>query len=203
MARPSFSEAQREEIRREILDAAHELFIEHGFEGVSIRRIGKRVGCSPMRIYHYFRNKYELLHFIWETIFDELFEYLDVRLAGVVGPENRLRAFSEAFVEHWVEHPEEYKVVYLVQDEKASPEGDYFVYSRDTVSRFEQRLGQILRDGVEDGSFPGATGSTATSLIAALTGICHLLVTVPQFEWPKDMLEGFLSPFLRGLRTTS
>ncbi len=201
MARPAYSEEKREEIQREILAAAHQLFVEEGFDGVSIRRIARRIGCSPMRIYHYFRNKYELLRFIWSTIFDDLFAHLESRLEGVVGSETRLRVFAEAFVEHWLVHPEEYKVVYLVQDEKASPDDEYFVYSRDTVDRFGEVLGGILQEGVEDGSFPGVTRATGSSLIAALTGICHMIVTVPQFDWPEGMLDGFLSPFIRGLKT--
>jgi AcrR family transcriptional regulator len=58
MARPKASDAR--DTRREILDAALDLFAEQGFYGTSLRDIARAVGVREGTIYHYFESK-ELL----------------------------------------------------------------------------------------------------------------------------------------------
>ena len=41
----------------EILEAARELFLQHGVEGVSTRQIATRVVISQTALYVYFKNK--------------------------------------------------------------------------------------------------------------------------------------------------
>lgn len=57
MPRPKQSEEEREAMRERILDAAHELFTEEGFDALSIRAIADRVGVSHMVLYTYFENR--------------------------------------------------------------------------------------------------------------------------------------------------
>ncbi|HWF84619.1 MAG TPA: helix-turn-helix domain-containing protein, partial [Vicinamibacterales bacterium] len=47
----------REAVRRSILDAARNLFVSHGYENVSIRKIAERIEYSPAAIYGYFPSK--------------------------------------------------------------------------------------------------------------------------------------------------
>src|SRR5216117_481617 len=58
--------------RRAILDAALELFIEHGYAQVSIRNIAARVDYSPGAIYGYFASKDEIFFALAEEGFREL-----------------------------------------------------------------------------------------------------------------------------------
>ncbi|MHB8736940.1 MAG: TetR/AcrR family transcriptional regulator, partial [Terriglobales bacterium] len=46
---------------RQILDAAAELFFEHGFTGTGINAIGQRIGVSGPAVYGHFRSKDEIL----------------------------------------------------------------------------------------------------------------------------------------------
>ena len=43
--------------RREILDVAEQLFVEHGYEGTSLEQIAAGCGFSVGSIYNFFRNK--------------------------------------------------------------------------------------------------------------------------------------------------
>lgn len=59
--------SSRAEVRRaQILDAARACFCEHGFHGASIARICQTAGMSPGHIYHYFRNKEDIIAAIVE-----------------------------------------------------------------------------------------------------------------------------------------
>jgi AcrR family transcriptional regulator len=44
-----------------ILDAALDLFVEHGFDGTSVRQIAERVGTTKAALYYYFASKDEIL----------------------------------------------------------------------------------------------------------------------------------------------
>ena len=50
-------ERDREAVRRSILDAARELFVNEGYHNVSIRKIAERIEYSPAALYGYFPSK--------------------------------------------------------------------------------------------------------------------------------------------------
>jgi AcrR family transcriptional regulator len=54
-------ERQRQSLRKQILDAARELFTELGYEAVSMRRIADKIGYSPTTIYLHFADKEALV----------------------------------------------------------------------------------------------------------------------------------------------
>lgn len=58
--------ARAEARRAQILNAARACFREHGFHGASIARICQAAGMSPGHIYHYFRNKEDIIAAIVE-----------------------------------------------------------------------------------------------------------------------------------------
>ena len=50
--------------RDRILDEAAALFLEHGYEAASVRRIAEAVGMQAASIYHHFNSKEDLLEVI-------------------------------------------------------------------------------------------------------------------------------------------
>ncbi|WLP92018.1 TetR/AcrR family transcriptional regulator [Gordonia sp. NB41Y] len=61
--RPRLTEPRRRGTtgREEILDAAAELFVRHGYSGTSTRMIAEAVGIRQASMYHYFKNKDDIL----------------------------------------------------------------------------------------------------------------------------------------------
>jgi len=54
-------QAQAEETRRRILDAAHKLFMNHGYAGATINAISKEAGVALKTVYAVFENKRNIL----------------------------------------------------------------------------------------------------------------------------------------------
>ena len=52
---------QAGETRRQILEAAHKLFIEHGYAGTTIEAIAKEAGVALKTVYAVFKNKWKIL----------------------------------------------------------------------------------------------------------------------------------------------
>lgn len=101
----------KEHLRREILDAAGELFAEEGYEHVTIRRVADKIQYSQGVIFYYFKNKAEILTALCEETFSgltERFEEIGERHGEAL---DRLMAASRAFVDFATTHPHHYRVV--------------------------------------------------------------------------------------------
>ncbi|HKU14230.1 MAG TPA: TetR/AcrR family transcriptional regulator [Steroidobacteraceae bacterium] len=55
-----------------IVDAALELFNEHGTAAVSTNRIAEHCGISKGNLHYHFRNKEEIIRFLWQRAVDEM-----------------------------------------------------------------------------------------------------------------------------------
>ena len=53
-------QVQKDDVRDTILDSAREEFLQHGFEGSSMRRIAQKSRMTVGNLYRYFKNKEEL-----------------------------------------------------------------------------------------------------------------------------------------------
>lgn len=79
-----------EERRKEILDTAKELFLENGFENVSVNEIIKEVGVAKGTFYHHFVSKQEVLNAIVEDMTDQIISY-----ASSVAEDKKLNALEK------------------------------------------------------------------------------------------------------------
>ena len=59
------------------MNAAAELFAAEGYDSVSMRKIAKRIGYTPMSIYLHFEDKADLLDCVCEQAFSELYRRHD------------------------------------------------------------------------------------------------------------------------------
>ena len=63
-ARPRLRDAQRDASRARVLDAARDLFIEHGYEATTVRMIAERSQLSPAGLFTTFADKADILHHV-------------------------------------------------------------------------------------------------------------------------------------------
>lgn len=85
--------AKREPLSRErIEEAALELIGEEGLEGFSIRKLGERLGCEAMSIYHHFPSKAHIL----DALVDRIVRGIELPPA-TLEPVARLRALARGW----------------------------------------------------------------------------------------------------------
>ena len=117
MGRPSKAEAR--DTRREILDAALDLFAEGGFFGTSTRQIARAVGVRESALYHHFPSKDAILEEILEELgarkLDAL-KHVDLGVVARVGLDQVLRTFVQSVLEEWAT-PRERKFMRLIMTE--------------------------------------------------------------------------------------
>ena len=61
MAEPGLRERKKQQTRQLILDAATRLFVERGFDGVTVSEIARAAELSEMTVYNYFPSKEDLV----------------------------------------------------------------------------------------------------------------------------------------------
>ena len=105
-------EKQKTEIRRLILDASMKLFVEEGFENVSIRKIADLIEYSPTTVYLYFKDKDEILFNLHEMCFLKMAEYNE-GLWSVKNPLVRLSKMGENYLRFGLENPAFYDLMFI------------------------------------------------------------------------------------------
>lgn len=100
-------------MREIILKAAHELTEKEGLDGISIRKIADMIEYSPAIIYHYFKNKDEIIIRLLELDYQKLLSVLSVLQTGEKTPEEKLRASAYGFIQAAVQMGDSYKNMML------------------------------------------------------------------------------------------
>lgn len=85
--------------RRSILDRSAELFSEHGYDRASMNRIAEACGVSKANLYHYYKDKDELLFDVIRFHLAELIEVVEAADDPAAPPRERLHRLVAALLE--------------------------------------------------------------------------------------------------------
>lgn len=110
--------------REEILARAAELFALRGYDSTSMNEVAQACGVSKPTLYHYVRDKYQLLVEIAEGHVDRLRSVVAEVAAQPMSDEARLRRLIERFVEEYADAQHAHRVLtedvrFLVPDDRA------------------------------------------------------------------------------------
>jgi AcrR family transcriptional regulator len=186
-------------LRRQILDAAREMFAHEGYEAVSMRRLAERIEYSPTAIYLHFADKDELFRAVGDETFAGLVTRLERQRRTLGGePLRCLEAGLREYIAFGLKHPEHYAVTFLQRPRgtpppfAGSPGEEAFSYLRRAVA--DCRAAGLIRPiDVED---------TAQVLWMSIHGLVALLVTKAGFPFStvKRLVDGQVDLLMRGLR---
>lgn len=108
-------ERHKEDLKKDILTAAKQLFTEKGFEATSIRAIAEKIEYSPATIYLYYKDKNEIVHALHQDGFNLLMEYfstIDFSQPAFA----RLIALGRAYMQFAFEHPDVYTLIFSMKE---------------------------------------------------------------------------------------
>jgi len=101
------------DFKAQLLAHAKQLYLEKGFEGMSIRALTEAFSMSPMSFYGYFESKHDLARHIWIDFFQELLGDLLAAGEGKRSPVQVLTAHVRTYLDYWESHPDRYRMVYM------------------------------------------------------------------------------------------
>jgi AcrR family transcriptional regulator len=152
-------------------EAGIKLISKHGYEAVTLRALATEVGIQAGSLYNYIQNKQEFLFRLLIGIMEELLAELDVRLAGLKDPRDRLQAFIALHIEF---HTRRKNEVFIGNMELRSLLPKHRAKVVALRADYEQKLCQIIRDGRAQGLFKVSDEIVASyAIIAMLTGVCN------------------------------
>src|SRR5271166_2960041 len=197
---------EKSETRDKILDAARELFVTEGYEGVSMRKVAERIEYSPTAIYVHFADKNELFHELCREDFARLQEVMKSP-AMPTDPAERLRQIGRSYVEFGVRCPNHYAFMFMTPhpahepDEEdreimGNPEKDAYAFLKWAVQ--EAINAGRFREELQDAELISQT------LWASVHGVIYLNIAKcsdPWVDWRplEQRAEMMLDVTLRGL----
>lgn len=101
MAAPAISRADQQ--RQLVLARSAEIFSRRGFRATSMNEIAAAVGLSKPTLYHYFRNKEELLVRLYSEVLDESLQLARQTIAAASTPLGAIRDLITSRVEYTCE----------------------------------------------------------------------------------------------------
>ena len=181
--------------RAEILAAAERIFVEHGYEGATIRKIADEVGLSSTALYMHFAEKGEILHEICRQAFAALLEMNMAVMAEPGGPEQRLRRMMRAYVDFGFANPNAYRLIYMTRPVELQHGAQ--LAAQELGASLYRSFEQVVEDAETDGLLRRDARTTAQALWAGCHGVVSLIITKPYFDWVDR--ETLVATLLDGL----
>lgn len=97
--------AEKAAEKARILDAALDILAADGYEGLTMRRLGQKIGASATKIYLYFVNKDEVYLSVVIEGYRQLCDSLRQAMETVSGGEAQFDAFLHTYLEFAWSHP--------------------------------------------------------------------------------------------------
>ncbi|WP_293851134.1 TetR/AcrR family transcriptional regulator [uncultured Brevibacterium sp.] len=156
-----------------ILSSADELLESGGSEAVTLRAVGEAAGVSRMTPYRHFTDKAALMHALAERTLTEMAQRIRLAAAEEDDARTRLRAGSMAYIEHALENPHHYQLIFgdapLTQ-----PSPELEAAADDAMHAIEE----IVGDAQASGALRNAPRrELATVLWVLLHGLAALQIT--------------------------
>ncbi|MBC8154336.1 MAG: TetR/AcrR family transcriptional regulator [Bacteroidetes bacterium] len=106
-------ERERGEMRKLILEAAQRLFLDNGYDKVSIRNIADAIEYSPATIYLYYKDKNELLFALHQHGFAKMVAEFQPLLL-LTDPFEKLKEMGRSYIRFAVQNPELFDLMFIM-----------------------------------------------------------------------------------------
>lgn len=178
------TEAEKQILRNQILDAARALFVSQGVEAVTMRAVAKRIGYSATSIYLYFNDKEQLLRAVVDADVLKLAHALRATL-DMTDPRARFLQFGRDYLQFALQHPNHYRMMFMTPHppcdpalssiEQNNPEQDAYFQLISVVTAAHQAgiFKTIYTDPV----------LIAQTVWAAMHGLCALQINLADDAW--------------------
>jgi len=164
--------------RREILQAAREVFAESGFEDTTMDKIAERAGISKGTLYLYFKSKGDLLIQAIAEIINTIYEMAERVLKADVSPLEKVKLWISETMNYFEQNRSFFRVLQNISGKVhiESMEGEIKKLMRRPIEVYAL-VGKILEDGIKEGKLvdvpPTRLGAVLTKIIEGVL-ICRI-----------------------------
>jgi AcrR family transcriptional regulator len=196
----------RSDKRNRILDSAIIVFARTGFHRARVSDIAREAGIAYGLVYHYFKNKEEILNTIFEERWSGFLEAVDAIVDSPQTSEAKLVAVASMILSACRDRPEWVKVLVLeIQRSSRFAEPGQIR----AVGRLFGAVARILRDGQAKGEIRGdldpdvacyiVIGGLEIVITGLVLGVMKIDTSKPEDEYYARVARTVVEIFLRGL----
>lgn len=169
-------ERDKIEMRDKILHSAGQLFLEQGFEQISIRNIAEAIEYSPATIYLYFKDKNEIIHALHQKGFRQLNDHFEP-LAAFTNPFERLVNMGKAYIRFATTNPAIYDLLFMKSEPMQHVSSCLDEEWKEGDNAFEALL-QTIMQCQQHGYFNGLEPHSLAMMIwSSIHGLCSLHIS--------------------------
>ncbi|CCG99297.1 transcriptional regulator, TetR family [Fibrella aestuarina BUZ 2] len=155
-------EREKEEMRRRIIDAAQHLYVQNGYEKLSIRAIADEIEYSPATIYLYFKDKSEVIYAVHQQAFAKLMNEFRAILI-ITDPFEKLIAMGKQYTHFAIENPELFDVMFIITAPMETLECREEIWSEGRIAF--SMLVQVVQECISAGVFQPQDPEVAAMMI--------------------------------------
>jgi len=196
----------RRDKRNLIVDAAIRVFADSGFHRARVSDIASEAGIAYGLVYHYFKNKEEILNTIFEERWTGFLETVDTIADSPAATEEKLVSITAMILGAYRVRPEWVKVFVLEiqRSSRFSEPGQIRA-----VGRLFRAVARILRDGQAKGEVRGdldpdvacyiVIGGLEIVLTGLVLGVIEIGEGRRESEYYREVARTVVEIFVRGL----
>lgn len=177
-----------------IIDAAEELFLEHGFHATRVSEVARLADVSIGSIYVHYDNKEGLFAALIDRALDTEARYFDAALESTTLSDfEKILALGEAYLQFFRDHPGYFRLLMLpvdaISDEATRSPLVRQIFERGAAQR--KRLARVIENCVEQGVLRDDVDSdrAANFWWAAWTGVIALTMRNDELGIDEDEME--------------
>lgn len=144
---------KQEEIRNIILEAARKIISKEGIQGLSIRKITNAIEYSPAIVYHYFKDKNQIVESLATEGYEKILASIRAVKVDANKPEEEIEEVFRQYIESYLSHPEEYKAFMLSEDNTMLERTRILEKGIVEKSQTMKLLDNCIKRGIEQGIF--------------------------------------------------
>ena len=194
-------QAQADETRRQMLTAAHKLFIERGYAGATIEAIAAAAGVAPETIYAVFKNKgrilVSLINFLSATRAEERVPLLERAGPQAVAREHNQRRQLKIFAQVVANNLEGNASISEIILVAAKTDHDIKKIMQQLIKQRRQHMAVAVQQIASNGPFrENMDEAYATDTVWTLTSPVVFLLLTRDLGWAKEKYAQWLAETL-------
>lgn len=167
--KPSDGSERADSVRRIIYERATDLFLERGYTHTSMNEIASKCGVSKPALYHYFRNKSDLLSTLYAEITQDFFRAVEVIAFDSGSAEERMRRLVHHQTIYNIEH---HRFLTIFWRERHLIEDADRKKLAALERNFEGWVRRVLKEGQANGEFHvSGVDTTAYAILGMLASV--------------------------------
>lgn len=191
--------SEKTNVKKMILEAAKDLFLQHGINSVSMRKIANRIGYSPTTLYIYYSNKQDILKHLAQDYFSNYSkDYEDILANTEQSSLDNLVAFIKLYISKALANPGMYKLMTSL-----FAETDNVHLGIANAGRGYEILKTLTSRCIEDKEISDGNVDLKAQILWVNThGLCSLLTKRPSFHWGEIelLINSSIDTVVKGLK---